>query len=156
MITYTQVGTNPNITIAAFKAYAKYTGNASDDEIQAAINAGVLLVQQVADRALVACTIVTDGEGDKVQLWQPIIAGVTSVVDVVNGDDVVSDCIVAGNTLILPRAGRWRVTYTTQPSTPNVTLLLPFVWEWTEAHLSGNTEEENKVFGRIPIDYVVQ
>jgi hypothetical protein len=156
MITYTSIGTNTAITLADFKKYANIVGTAKDTELENVLKQAVLRVQEYADRALLPCTIVIEGEGGALQLWQPIISGVTSVVNIETGEDVVADCLVSGNRLELPYAGRWRVTYTTLPNAGDVARLLGYVWEMAAALWDGNTDEEQKVYKRIPADYVVQ
>jgi hypothetical protein len=156
MITYDEIGTNTNITLADFKAYANITGTDKDTQLQDVLTQATLRVQEYADRALLPCTIIIEVEGEQAQLWQPIISAITKVVDMNTGDDVVADCMAKGNTLYFPRPGAWKVTYTTQPSSGDVKRLLAYVWEMAAAMWDGNTEEEAKVYQRIPADYVVQ
>lgn len=153
-MTYTAIGTNEGITLAGFKAYANIVGDGHDTELSSILQQAAIRVQEYADRALLPCTIVIDGDGSQMQLWQPIISGVTSVEDLATGEDVVADCTVRGTTLFLPHAGTWRVTYTTQPA--DTARLLAYVWEAAAAIYDGNTEEELKVYQRIPASYVVR
>lgn len=155
-MTYDVIGNNTDITLADFKAYANITGTDKDTQLQSVLTQAVIRVQEYADRALLPCTITMEAEGEQAQLWQPIISSVTHVVDMNTGDDVVADCVAKGNTLYFPRPGVWKVTYTTQPVAGETKRLLAYVWEMAVAMWDGNTEEETKVYQRIPADYVVQ
>ena len=155
-MTYDAIGTNTDITLADFKAYANITGTDKDAQLQSVLTQAVIRVQEYADRALLPCTITIDAEGAQAQLWQPIISAVNHVVDMDSGDDVVADCVAKGTTLFFPRPGVWKVTYTTQPVSSDVKRLLAYVWEMAVAMWDGNTEEETKVYNRIPADYVVR
>lgn len=153
---YIEIGTNEAITLAAFKEYANITDSTKDTQLTEVLKDATMRVQEYADRALLPCTIEIDGEGESVQLWQPLVASVVSVKDWATGDDVLARCIIRGNTLFLPRKMRVTVRYTTQPLTTEVSRLLGYVWEMAAAIWDGNTEEEMKVYKRIPADYVVR
>ena len=155
-MTYEAIGNNDAIGLDGFKRYARIVGDTYDNELRSILQDATIRVQEYADRALLPCTITIEGEGTSIQLWQPIVSGIVSVVDIDSGEDVVSDCLASSHTIYLPRAGRWRVTYTTQPLTYDVYRLRGYVWEMAAAMWDGNTEEETKVYQRIPADYVVR
>ena len=45
------------------------------------------------------------------------------------------------------------ITYTTLPTSAETGRLLNYVYEMASAMWDGNTEEQNKVYQRIPINY---
>lgn len=155
-MTYVEIGESAQFEVDAFKQFARVSCSCDDNQIREFVRAAVLRVQQHADRALVPCTIEITGEGAELQLWQPTVASVTAAIDIDTGADEKAGCIVSGHTLMLPYAGRWRVTYTTVPNPSAVEALRPYVWQLAAAIYDGNTEEEAKVMQRIPIDYVVR
>ena len=155
-MTYDVIGNNTDITLADFKAYANITGTDKDTQLQNVLTQATLRVQEYADRALLPCTIEIDGEGEKAQLWQPVISSVVSVTDWATGENVLDRCLARSNTLFLPRKMHYTIRYTTSPQESEVARLLPYVWEAAAAIWDGNTEEESAVYKRIPASYVVQ
>lgn len=155
-MTYKAIGENNQLGIDGFKRFARISSSADDEQVRSFIQSATLEVQQIADRALLPCTIELEGEGREIQLWQPIIATVESVVDIETGDDVKGDCTVFRQMLSLPYEGRFRVEYTTQPNAHDVERLRPYVWKIVAALYDGNTDEEARIKASIPTDYVVQ
>lgn len=153
---YITIGSNAAITLADFKTYAKISGTADDAQLTKVLQNATLRVQEYADKALLPCTIEIDGEGEKAQLWQPVISTVVSVTDWATGENVIDRCLARSNTLFLPRKMHYTIRYTTSPQDSEVARLLPYVWEAAAAIWDGNTEEESAVYKRIPASYVVQ
>ena len=154
-MTYLEIGENNQFQIDGFKRYARIVGSADDDEIRGFVRAAILYVQEVADFALLPCKIEIEGEGRCLQLWQPIIATIECVQNLDTGDDVKADCTVLGRIITMPYAGRWRVTYTTQPNHVKAEELRPCVYKISAALYDGDTEEEAKAKASIPAGYVV-
>ena len=154
-MTYDQIGENPQFDIGGFKQDARITGACDDALIRGFLRSAVMTVQEVADFALLPCTITVEGEGRCLQLWQPIIATIECVQNLDTGDDVKADCTVLGRIITMPYAGRWRVTYTTQPNHVKAEELRPCVYKIAAALYDGDTEEEAKAKASIPASYVV-
>ena len=155
MMRYIEIGSSDAITLAAFKAWANITDSSKDEQLADVLKQAAIRVQEYADRALYPCTIEVDGEGAQAQLWQPLVATVVSVTDWATDEGVLSRCLVRGSTLLLPKAMHYTVRYTTQPLASEVSRLLGYVWEMASAMWDGNTDEETRVYKRIPCDYVV-
>lgn len=155
-MTYKVICDSDQFDICAFKGFARIADDVHDGEVHSILRSCVLRVQQQADLALLPCTIEIVGEGRDLQLWQPSIGDILSVVDESTGGDVLPGCRVEGRMLHTPYPAVWRVTYTTVPDAAAVEALRPYVWQLAAAILDGNTEEESKVMQRIPISYVVQ
>lgn len=155
-MTYKEIGDNNQLGLDNFKRYARITTTEDDEQIRSFIRSATMEVQEIADRALLPCTIVMDGEGRELQLWQPIIATLDSVVDTETGDEMKAECTVFGQTLSMPYDGKWRIQYTTEPNAHDVERLRPYVWKIVAALYDGNTDEEARIKASIPSSYVVQ
>lgn len=149
---YTAVGTNAAITLADFKSYMHITGNTNDDALTDVLKQATIRIQEYADVALLPCTIELEGEGEIIKLYQHPVSEITSVKDLVGGWDVayVSDY---RKTLIEQiDSDAVVITYTTLPTSADTGRLLNYVYEMASAMWDGNTEEQNKVYQRIPIN----
>ena len=143
------------LTLDRLKAYANIVDGSRDDELRTILRAAALRVAQYADVALLECTVI-DEVTEEAQLWMPPVGEVTSVVDAVTGEDVSDRCTRIGNDiLVLPLDTVCTVTYTVVPDEATVQTFAPLVWEMAVAMWDGNTEEESKVYRRIPSGYVV-
>ena len=149
---YTAIGTNAAITLADFKSYMHITGNTHDDALTDVLSQAAIRIQEYADVALLPCTIELEGEGAIIKLYQHPVDEITSVKDLVDGWDVdyVSDY---RKTLIEQiDSDAVVITYTTLPISADTGRLLNYVYEMASAMWDGNTEEQNKVYQRIPIN----
>ena len=149
---YTAIGTNAAITLADFKSYMHITGNTHDDALTDVLKQAAIRIQEYADVALLPCTIELEGEGEIIKLYQRPVSEITSVKDLVGGWDVayVSDY---RKTLIEQiDSDAVVITYTTLPTSADTGRLLNYVYEMASAMWDGNTEEQNKVYQRIPIN----
>jgi len=149
---YTAIGTNAAITLADFKSYMHITGNTNDDALTDVLKQATIRIQEYADIALLPCTIELEGEGEIIKLYQGPVDEITSVKDLVGGWDVdyVSDY---RKTLIEQiDSDAVVITYTTLPTSADTDRLLNYVYEMASAMWDGNTEEQNKVYQRIPIN----
>ena len=149
---YTAIGTNAAITLADFKSYMHITGNTHDDALTDVLSQAAIRIQEYADVALLPCTIELEGEGEIIKLYQRPVSEITSVKDLVGGWDVayVSDY---RKTLIEQiDSDAVVITYTTLPTSADTDRLLNYVYEMASAMWDGNTEEQNKVYQRIPIN----
>ena len=149
---YTAIGTNAAITLADFKSYMHITGNTHDDALTDVLKQATIRIQEYSDIALLPCTIELEGEGEIIKLYQCPVSEITSVKDLVGGWDVayVSDY---RKTLIEQIDSEAVViTYTTLPTSADTGRLLNYVYEMASAMWDGNTEEQNKVYQRIPIN----
>lgn len=149
---YTAVGTNAAITLADFKSYMHITGTTHDDALTDVLKQATIRIQEYADVALLPCTIELEGEGEIIKLYQGPVDEITSVKDLVDGWDVdyVSDY---RKTLIEQiDSDAVVITYTTLPTSADTGRLLNYVYEMASAMWDGNTEEQNKVYQRIPIN----
>jgi len=150
----TNVKESSIITLDRLKAYANIVDGSRDDELHTILRAAALRVAQYADVALLECTVI-DEATEEAQLWMPPVGEVTSVVDAVTGEDVSDRCTRIGKILVLPVDTVCTVTYTVVPDEATVQEYAPLVWEMAVAMWDGNTEEESKVYRRIPAGYVV-
>ena len=149
---YTAIGTNAAITLADFKSYMHITGTANDAALTDVLKQATIRIQEYADVALLPCTIELEGEGEIIKLYQGPVDEITSVKDLVGGWDVdyVSDY---RKTLIEQiDSDAVVITYTTLPTSADTERLLNYVYEMASAMWDGNTEEQNKVYQRIPIN----
>ena len=149
---YTAVGTNAAISLADFKSYMHITGTTNDDALTDVLKQATIRIQEYADIALLPCTIELEGEGEIIKLYQGPVDEITSVKDLVGGWDVdyVSDY---RKTLIEQiDSDAVVITYTTLPTSADTDRLLNYVYEMASAMWDGNTEEQNKVYQRIPIN----
>jgi hypothetical protein len=149
---YTAIGTNAAITLADFKSYMHITGTTNDAALTDVLKQATIRIQEYADVALLPCTIELEGEGEIIKLYQHPVDEITSVKDLVGGWDVdyVSDY---RKTLIEQiDSDAVVITYTTLPTSADTDRLLNYVYEMASAMWDGNTEEQNKVYQRIPIN----
>lgn len=149
---YTAIGTNAAITLADFKSYMHITATTNDGALSDVLKQATIRIQEYADVALLPCTIELEGEGEIIKLYQHPIDEITSVKDLVGGWDVdyVSDY---RKTLIEQiDSDAVVITYTTLPTSAETERLLNYVYEMASAMWDGNTEEQNKVYQRIPIN----
>ena len=149
---YTAIGTNAAITLADFKSYMHITGNTHDDALTDVLKQATIRIQEYSDIALLPCTIELEGEGEIIKLYQGPVNEIVSVKDLVGGWDVayVSDY---RKTLIEQiDSDAVVITYTTLPTSADTGRLLNYVYEMASAMWDGNTEEQNKVYQRIPIN----
>jgi len=149
---YTAIGTNAAITLADFKSYMHITGTTNDAALTDVLKQATIRIQEYADVALLPCTIELEGEGEIIKLYQGPVDEITSVKDLVGGWDVdyVSDY---RKTLIEQiDSDAVVITYTTLPTSADTDRLLNYVYEMASAMWDGNTEEQNKVYQRIPIN----
>lgn len=152
----TDIQPSPILTLDRFKAYANIVDCTRDDELRAVVLSAALRVAQYADIALVACTVVEDVDGGgEAQLWMPPVSAIVSVIDHAGGEDIASRCMTCGSRIVLPDGGCYTVTYTVEPEDATVQSYVPLVWEMAVAMWDGNTDEEQKVYKRIPAGYVV-
>lgn len=150
---YTAIGTNAAITLADFKSYMHITATTNDGALTDVLKQATIRIQEYADVALLPCTIELEGEGKIIKLYQGPVEEITSVKDLVGGWDVdyVSDY---RKTLIEQiYSDAVVITYTTLPTSTDTGRLLNYVYEMASAMWDGNTEEQNKVYQRIPINY---
>lgn len=149
---YTAIGTNAAITLADFKSYMHITGTTNDAALTDVLKQATIRIQEYADIALLPCTIELEGEGEIIKLYQHPVDEITSVKDLVGGWDVdyVSDY---RKTLIEQiDSDAVVITYTTLPTSVETGRLINYVYEMASAMWDGNTEEQNKVYQRIPIN----
>ena len=149
---YTAIGTNAAIKLADFKSYMHITGTTNDTALTDLLKQATIRIQEYADVALLPCTIELEGEGEIIKLYQHPVDEITSVKDLVDGWDVdyVSDY---RKTLIEQiDSDAVVITYETTPNTHETNRLLNYVYEMASAMWDGNTEEQNKVYQRIPIN----
>ena len=150
---YTAVGTNAAITLADFKSYMHITGNTNDDALTDVLKQATIRIQEYADVALLPCTIELEGEGEIIKLYQHPVSEITSVKDLVDGWDV--DYVSDYRKTLIEQIDSEAVviTYTTLPTSVETGRLMNYVYEMASAMWDGNTEEQNKVYQRIPINY---
>lgn len=152
----TQINESGILTLERLKSYANIVDPAKDDDLRAALTSAALRVAQYADVALLHCTVVDDVEGGgEVQLWMPPVAEVVSVENLRTGDIATDRCERYGNRLVLPDDDPYRITYSVEPDDAQVEEFVPLVLQMAVAIWDGNTEEESKVYKRIPAGYVV-
>jgi len=150
---YTAIGTNAAITLADFKSYMHITATTNDGALSDVLKQATIRIQEYADVALLPCTIELEGEGEIIKLYQGPVNEIVSVKDLVGGWDVdyVSDY---RKTLIEQiDSDAVVITYTTLPTSAETERLLNYVHEMGSAMWDGNTEEQKKVYQRIPINF---
>ena len=150
---YTAIGTNAAITLADFKSYMHITGTTNDAALTDVLKQATIRIQEYADVALLPCTIELEGEGEIIKLYQGPVDEITSVKDLVGGWDV--DYVSDYRKTLIEQIDSEAVviTYTTLPTSAETGRLLNYVYEMASAMWDGNTEEQNKVYQRIPINY---
>lgn len=149
---YTEIGSNSDITLSGFKSYMHISGDEKDTELQEVLNQAIIRIQEYSDVALLPCTIELEEDGNIIKLYQHPVSEITSVKDLVGGWDVayVSDY---RKTLIEQiDSDAVIITYTTLPTSVETGRLMNYVYEMASAMWDGNTEEQNKVYQRIPIN----
>lgn len=142
------------LTLERLKAYANIVDPTRDDELRTILQSAALRVAQYADVALLECTVIDEAQG-QAQLWMPPVAEVVSVVDAATGEDLTDRCTRLCATLVFPRDVVCEVTYRVVPDESTVQSFAPLVWQMAVAMWDGNTDEESKVYRRIPAGYVV-
>jgi hypothetical protein len=149
---YTAIGTNAAITLADFKSYMHITATTNDDALTDVLKQATIRIQEYADVALLPCTIELEGEGEIIKLYQGPVQEITSVKDLVGGWDV--DYVSDYRKTMIEQIDSEAVviTYTTLPTSAETARLLNYVYEMASAMWDGNTEEQNKVYQRIPIN----
>ena len=149
---YTAIGTNAAITLADFKSYMHITGTTHDAALTDVLKQATIRIQEYADVALLPCTIELEGEGEIIKLYQGPVDEITSVKDLVGGWDV--DYVSDYRKTMIEQIDSDAVviTYKTTPNTHETNRLLNYVYEMASAMWDGNTEEQNKVYQRIPIN----
>lgn len=141
------------LTLERLKAYANIVDGLHDDELRAVLRSAAMRVAQYADVALLECTIVDISAKGEMQLWMPPVVSFTVMDE--DGEDITSRCVLVGNILRMPYFGIKTVTYTVGPEEATVEQYAPLVWQMAVAMYDGNTDEESKVYKRIPAGYVV-
>ena len=149
---YTAIGTNAAIKVADFKSYMHITGTTNDNALTDVLKQATIRIQEYADVALLPCTIELEGEGEIIKLYQHPVSEITSVKDAAKGWDV--DYVSDYKKTLIEQIDSEAVviTYTTEPTTAETNRLLNYVYEMASAMWDGNTEEQNKVYQRIPIN----
>jgi hypothetical protein len=149
---YTAIGTNAAITLADFKSYMHITGTTNDDALTDVLKQATIRIQEYTDVALLPCTIELEGEGEIIKLYQHPASEITSVKDLIGGWDV--DYVSDYRKTMIEQIDSEAVviTYKTTPNTHETNRLLNYVYEMASAMWDGNTEEQNKVYQRIPIN----
>lgn len=149
---YTAVGTNAAITLADFKSYMHITATTNDGALSDVLKQATIRIQEYADVALLPCTIELEGEGELIKLYQNPVNEIVSVKDLVGGWDV--DYVSDYRKTMIEQIDSDAVviTYTTLPTSAETGRLLNYVYEMASAMWDGNTEEQNKVYQRIPIN----
>ena len=150
---YTAIGTNAAITLADFKSYMHITGTTNDDALTDVLQQATIRIQEYADVALLPCTIELEGEGEIIKLYQHPVSEITSVKDLVGGWDVAYVSDYRKTMIEQIDSEAVVITYTTLPTSAETGRLLNYVYEMASAMWDGNTEEQNKVYQRIPINY---
>ena len=151
----TEIGESPIITLDRLKAYANIVDPTRDDELRNVLQSAAIRVAQYADRALLPCTIEDYSDGGEIQLWMPPVAEVVSVTDTITGETITGEVERIDNRLLVPEGHSVRVVYRVEPLDAEAQSLLSFVLQMAVAIWDGNTDEEAKVYRRIPADYVV-
>ena len=150
---YTAIGTNAAITLADFKSYMHITGTTNDNALTDVLKQATIRIQEYSDIALLPCTIELEGEGEIIKLYQHPVSEITSVKDLMGGWDV--DYVSDYRKTLIEQIDSEAVviTYTTLPTSVETGRLMNYVYEMASAMWDGNTEEQNKVYQRIPINY---
>jgi hypothetical protein len=150
---YTEIGINSIITLAGLKSYMHISSDEKDTELQEVLNQAIIRIQEYSDIALLPCTIELEGEGEIIKLYQHPVSEISSVKDSVSGDDVPYVSNYKKTVIEQTDAEMVIITYTTLPTSAETGRLLNYVYEMASAMWDGNTEEQNKVYQRIPINY---
>jgi hypothetical protein len=149
---YTEIGINSIITLAGLKSYMHISSDEKDTELQEVLNQAIIRIQEYSDIALLPCTIELEGEGEIIKLYQHPVSEISSVKDSVSGDDVPYVSNYKKTVIEQTDAEMVIITYTTLPTSAETGRLLNYVYEMASAMWDGNTEEQNKVYQRIPIN----
>jgi hypothetical protein len=150
---YTEIGINSIITLAGLKSYMHISSDEKDTELQEVLNQAIIRIQEYSDIALLPCTIELECEGEIIKLYQHPVSEISSVKDSVSGDDVPYVSNYKKTVIEQADAEMVIITYTTLPTSAETGRLLNYVYEMASAMWDGNTEEQNKVYQRIPINY---
>lgn len=150
---YTLIGINPEITLSGLKSYMHISGDEKDTELQEVLNQAIIRIQEYSDVALLPCTIELEEEGNIIKLYQHPVSEISSVKDASSGDDVSYVSNYKKTVIEQEEAEIVIVTYKTLPTSAETARLLNYVYEMASAMWDGNTDEQNKVYQRIPINY---
>lgn len=150
---YTAIGTNAAITLADFKSYMHITATTNDGALSDVLKQATIRIQEYSDVALLPCTIELEEDGNIIKLYQHPVSEISSVKDASSGDDVSYVSNYKKTVIEQEEAEIVIVTYTTLPTSAETDRLLNYVYEMASAMWDGNTEEQNKVYQRIPINY---
>lgn len=151
MMQYLNILDSDILTVNNFKAYAKIVGTSEDELLASILKDAATRVQEYADTALLACTLKQQSVGTVIRLFQKPISAISSVVDLFTGENVSYVASADFSTLKIDSGKEVIVTYTTSPIDAQVERMSLFVYEMASAIYDGNTEEQNKVYQRIPI-----
>lgn len=147
---YKDIGSSAVITLSDFKAFANIVSSEQDVRLEAILKEAALRVAEYADMAMLPVTILLEGEGDEVKLYQHPVTEVVSVEDKNGGVSLIDSSVVEDDLIRLPYECRYKVEYTSTPLAANVARYLTCIYEMASAIYDGNTDEQTKVYNRIP------
>lgn len=149
-MTYKQIGDISALRADAFKVWAKID-EGNDDIVNIALRDAALRIQEYTNVALIPCTIQQLASKGAIRLMLPI----GNVISVTDGKGNECDFSFSGFALDFSYSGyisKVVIEYTTIPDAAQVERMLIPVWELALAIYDGNTDEQNKVIQRLPIE----
>ncbi len=150
-MTYTQIGDITALKAESFKVWAKID-EGNDEVVALALREAALRIQEYTNIALIPCTIMqTPTTSSTIRMMLPI-GNVLSVIDSKG-----NDCDFTFNRFTFDfkysgKIEKVQIEYTTAPEPAQVERMLIPVWELALAIYDGNTDEQNKVIQRLPIE----
>lgn len=149
-MTYKEIGDITALRADDFRVWAKID-EGNDSVVNVALREAALRIQEYTNIALLPCTILQQASRNAIRLMLPINE-VISVTDV-RGNDC--DFSFSGFALDFTYSGAINkvvIEYSTLPEAAQVERMLIPVWELALAIYDGNTEEQNRVIQRLPME----
>ncbi|MBO5803582.1 MAG: hypothetical protein J6R25_00680 [Bacteroidales bacterium] len=149
-MTYKQIGSIDALRADAFKVWAKID-EGNEDVINVALRDAALRIQEYTNIALIPCTIRQIAPLDAIRLMLPI-GEVVSVTDSKGNECDFSFSGFALDFTYSGYIGKVAIEYTTIPDAAQIERMLIPIWELALAIYDGNTEEQNRVINRLPLE----
>lgn len=149
-MTYKQIGSIDALKADAFKVWAKID-EGNEDVINVALRDAALRIQEYTNIALIPCTIQQIASKGAIRLMLPI-GEVVSVTDSKGNECDFSFSGFALDFTYSGYIGKVAIEYTTIPDAAQIERMLIPIWELALAIYDGNTDEQNKVIQRLPIE----
>jgi hypothetical protein len=147
---YKSIGSIDALNIEAFKVWAKID-EGNDEVIKIALRDAALRIQEYTNIALIPCTIEQRISKGAFRLMLPI-DHIISVVDGKGNQYPFSFTNLEFDFEYSGSIDKVVVEYATSPTPAQIERMLIPIWELALAIYDGNTEEQNRVINRLPLE----